>query len=160
MKIKGKQIAINTITQDNLSLTTPSGNTDAATKEYVDSMVSVEHLSLANKDMVALSTTGITGYTLACNIPVLENPLSNSQVIVYVNNVQVDQGPLKWCYFSGNSGMTARNTNEVAWGDFLYWNKQYAPYDLEPSDKIDFVYLIHGDSVEEGTLDYVDGGWI
>jgi len=153
MKIKGKQISDGTILQSNLALTTPSGNTDAATKEYVDSNISVEHLSVANKNMSALSTTGITGYTLACNTHILENPVANSQVRVLVNNITIDVGPNQEAYFSNNSGVTARGVGEVAWGDLLYWDMTKAKYALESDDTIDFEYLIHGNSTENGIID-------
>jgi hypothetical protein len=153
MRLKGKQIADSTITQRNLNLTTPSGNTDAATKEYVDSMISVEHLSLANKNMSALSTSGITGITLACSTPILEPPITNSQTDVYINNLLIDSGPNKAAFFSGNSGITARGVGETQLGDYLYWNMLIAEYELEISDSIDFSYLIHGASSETGVID-------
>lgn len=151
--IQGKQIADHTITQQNLSLTAPSGNTDAATKEYVDSNISVEHLSIANKNMQALSTSGHTGVTLACSTKVLENPVANSQVRVLINNITIDVGPGKEAFFSADSGLTARAPGEVAWGDYLYWDKTHALYDLEDTDTVDFEYLIHGDSTVDGVID-------
>lgn len=153
MKVKGKQISDNTITQSNLNLTTPSGNTDAATKEYVDSNISVEHLSLSNKDMSALSTIGATGVTLACSTKVLENPVSESQVKVLINNIPIDVGPNKEAFFSNDSGSTARPVGEVALDDYLFWNPTNALYDLETTDTIDFEYLIHGPSSESGIID-------
>ena len=153
MKIKGKQIKDDTITQDNLNLSYPSGNTDAATKEYVDSNISVEHLALSNKDMIALSTIGVTGVTLACATRVLENPVSESQMRVLINNIPIDVGPGKEAFFSDDSGVTARPVGEVALDDYLYWNSPNALYDLETNDSIDFEYLIHGPSTEDGVID-------
>lgn len=153
MKIKGKQIKDNTITQNNLNLSYPSGNTDAATKEYVDSNISVEHLALSNKDMAALSTVGITGITLACLTKVLENPVADSQMRVLINNVPIDVGPGKESFFSDDGGATARPVGEVALDDYLYWNPTNALYDLETTDTIDFEYLIHGPSSEDGVID-------
>jgi hypothetical protein len=158
-KIQGKQIANSTITQSNLNLYEPILPNDAATKDYVDTQRSVEHLALSNKDMSALSTVGLTGVNLACAKPVMETPVSKSQVIVYINNVQIDTGPTKHAFFSADSGVTRKQNNDIVIGDYLYWDNDIAPYELESDDEIDFVYLRSGDSREQGDI-IIDGGGV
>lgn len=163
IKLQGKQISDNTITQNNLNLLTPnSGDTKSgATVDYVNYYVdinkSVEHLSINNKDMAALSTVGHTGVTLACNTPILEQPLSNSYITVTINNIIVEVGPTKCCFFSGDSGITARNVGDAQMGDYLFWNMGVAVYALESDDRIDFDYIITSAS---SLLEVIDGGEI
>lgn len=46
------------------------------------------------------------------------------------------------CYFSVDSGATARSISAIASGDTLYWNAVHAGFDIETSDEIDFDYLV------------------
>jgi hypothetical protein len=150
MKIKGKQLDDNTIFQNNLSLTTPVFNTDAATKEYVDLLSSTEYINVSNKGMAAISTSGITGATIACNTSISETPTTGCYIMVLINKLQVDVGIGKECFFSNDGGVTARVSGEEQLGDFLYWNTNIAPYDLEITDEIDFIY-IKSESAISGT---------
>jgi hypothetical protein len=157
MKIKGKQILDNTITQSNLNLYAPLYPNDAATKDYVDTAKSVEHMSLSNKNMTALSTVGLTGVRKACNTPIMETPVSKSHIIVNLNNVQINVGPTYHAFFSEDGGVTRKLNANIIIGDFLYWDMDIAPYALEADDEFDFIYLKTGDSSEDGEL-IIDGG--
>ena len=44
------------------------------------------------------------------------------------------------CYFSNDSGSTAKTIANIAAGDTLYWNASNAGYELEASDDVDVKY--------------------
>lgn len=142
IKIGGKQISNNTITQEKLNLVQPTYDYDAATKEYVDNIKSVEMLSTANINMFALDTLDETGYVLACSTPILQEPLTNSEVKVLINNVNVTVGFGEFCYFSGDGGVTPKTDSNVEIGDYLYWVSANSNYELEIDDLVSFEYII------------------
>ena len=80
---------------------------------------------------------------LACDTGIMFSPLTNSYVSVYVNGQQVSVGgkvaPYD-CYLSVD-GISVRVRGDERTGDKLYWNGSVAKYNLDITDKIDFVYL-------------------
>jgi len=65
-------------------------------------------------------------------------------VMVYVNGLHTSLREDKTgaCYFSGDSGATARTFANIASGDKVYWHGGNAGYNLESTDVIDLVYEI------------------
>ncbi|MEO0312285.1 MAG: hypothetical protein RIQ89_1942 [Bacteroidota bacterium] len=99
--------------------------------------------STANKFMVASVT--VTDNDLACSTTMAATPSSGSYVKVVVNGDEPEIGnavKTKDCYFSGDSGATARAYNAVVSGDRLYWNGSIAGYQLAATDKISFEYNV------------------
>lgn len=80
---------------------------------------------------------------LACDSGIMFSPLTNSYVSVFVNGLQVSVGgkvaPYD-CYLSVD-GISVRVRGDERTGDKLYWNGSVAKYNLDTTDKIDFVYL-------------------
>lgn len=99
--------------------------------------------TLANKEMTA-STTSNNG-DLACATVLAGTPANDSYVIVFVNGIAVTVGDgvkTKDCYFSADSGSTAKTLANIGSGDRLYWNGSIAGYQLATTDVIDFVYEV------------------
>jgi hypothetical protein len=97
-----------------------------------------------NKDMVALS--GTTGIYKATNTTITDIP--RTAVRVEVNGVEVPVGNgtvNSWSFFSSDGGSTAKTYTNVAQGDSLYWNRTFAPYNLQddPADSITFIYMVY-----------------
>lgn len=96
-----------------------------------------------NKDMAASVTSA--DFQQACATPIAATPASDSHVLVYVNGLEVPVGDgvkTKCCYFSGDSGATARTIANIALGDTLWWVGSVAGYQLAATDSIDFVYVV------------------
>lgn len=151
MKIKGKQIADNTITQEKMSITTESiiNATDVTNKEYVEILIDsgLTSLSYSSDDLNLTSNITQSGTTsLATNQSVTNIPQGG--IRVYINGVEVNVGTHNGCYcaFSGDSGSSFRSFGQEEQGDQLYWNTNIgvvdAPFQLSSDDDIDFVYLI------------------
>jgi hypothetical protein len=146
-KIKGKQIANSTITQSNLAVTTDSivDPTNVTTKEYVEnfanSAITAINFDKGNLNMAALATTAASGLQQACATALVVTP--KSIVRVLVNGVEVNVGAGLDCVFSPD-GSTLRAQGTEQLGDFLYWDTVNAPYQLETTDEIDFIYLVKG----------------
>jgi photosystem II stability/assembly factor-like uncharacterized protein len=146
MKIKGKQIDDSTLIQSNLNITTDSiTHLSAVTnvlylQQEVDYKIGDINFAVLNNDMPALNTL-ISG-DLACNKHIIEYPISN--VRVKVNGIEVNVGGKNYpydCYFSGDSGVTARSIGQEIKGDYLYWNN--SNYNLDTNDEIDFNYIVN-----------------
>lgn len=78
----------------------------------------------------------------ATGLTITSTPAGDSLVMVLVNGIKVELGDgskTSDCYFSGDSGSTARSIADIASGDELYWNGVIA-YTLETSDVVDFIY--------------------
>ena len=150
MKIGGKQIGDNTITQSKLAVSTASvvNPTSVTTKEWVENKILYEITGLTysnkNLNMSALATTANTNANLACNTGILDIP--NSNVRVNVNGVEISVGgnvsPYD-CFFSPD-GIIVRAVGSEILNDKLYWNTNIAFYQLDVTDKIDFIYIIRG----------------
>ena len=87
------------------------------------------------------SVTSNDGDTTGASITY--TPFSDSSVIVKVNGLQVNLGDGakdEACYFSADSGTTAKSVSAIAAGDVLYWMGSIASDQLEADDEIDIVY--------------------
>ena len=100
------------------------------------------NISPLNRDMPAL-TTSADG-SVACATALLSTPPITAWVVVAINGVQAKVGngtKSAPCYFSADSGTTARATGELTAGDILYWNGSVAGYQLVASvDRIDIIF--------------------
>ena len=99
--------------------------------------------SASNKFMVASVTTADSD--AACATGIAATPNSGSYVSVLVNGDCPELGngvKTKDCYFSGDSGATARAFSAVVTADKLYWNGSIAGYQLAATDKISFEYNV------------------
>jgi len=96
-----------------------------------------------NKFMVASVTTA--DGDVACVTVVTSTPNASSYVGANVNGDIPELGngiKTKDCYFSGDSGTTARAFGAVLTGDKLYWNGSIAGYQLAATDRITFTYNV------------------
>lgn len=99
--------------------------------------------TVSNKYMTATVTTA--DGDLACATAMASTPASGSFVKVIVGGDTPELGnavKTKDCYFSGDSGATARAFNAVIATDRLYWNGSIAGYQLATSDKVSFEYNV------------------
>jgi len=121
MQMDGKQIKDGSIT--NAKLATPAGSS-----------------TTANKNMTAEVTT--TDGSEACATAIAATPASHAYVEIFVNGAQqnLTGDKLGDCYFSADSGTTAKTLATIAAADKLYWNGSIAGYQLAITDKISFVY--------------------
>jgi hypothetical protein len=143
-RIKNKQINVATPFDFNnqrlYNLGTPTGSTDATTKDYVDSKTANLNYST---DVNMAANSGVSGTYLACNTGITATPAT--RIKVYLNSIEILVGngtTSADCYFSANSGVTAKTWTNVALGDYLYWNGSYAPFQLESTDGFSFDYLV------------------
>jgi len=100
---------------------------------------------------VAVPVTDDQGQSVASNIStddtdtgltISNTPAGDGLVMVMINGIKAELGSgIKTadCYFSGDSGSTARAIGDIASGDSLYWNGS-SVFTLETSDVIDFIY--------------------
>lgn len=98
--------------------------------------------TISNKNMTA-SVTASDG-AQATATTVAATPALDSYVGVRVNGVHYTVGDgvkTTDCYFSGDSGTTARSISAIVSGDTLHWNGTITGFELTASDKIDFDYL-------------------
>jgi hypothetical protein len=89
---------------------------------------------------ISASTTGDSQPTGAL---LTSTPNSYSRVQVFINGQLQRLGDgitTTDCYFSSDSGVTAKPLNSLSAGDELYWNGLVALFDLSVTDKIDIVY--------------------
>jgi hypothetical protein len=99
--------------------------------------------TLNNKNMTASVTS--SDFQVACATAITATPASDSFVRVLVDGVGVTVGngvKTKDCYFSADSGTTARSIATIAAGDLLYWVGSVAGYQLAATDTIDFDYAV------------------
>lgn len=95
----------------------------------------------ANKDMTASVTVADEDQATASTITT--TPFNDSYIRVEVNgsNYVVGDGvKTSDCYFSGDSGTTARSITDIVVSDTLHWNGSIAGFELDASDRIDFHY--------------------
>lgn len=95
-----------------------------------------------NKNMEA-NDTSFSDPALATDTPLLATPSGGGFIQVAVDGKIVSVGGAskdKDCYFSGDSGTTARNLGAAIEGDELYWASSIAGYDLDDTMAIDFFY--------------------
>lgn len=97
----------------------------------------------SNKYMTAVVTTA--NGDVACNTAIASTPTNDGFVLVLINadNPELGDGvKTKDCYFSGDSGVTARAFVDITTGDKLYWNGSIAGYQLAATDKVTFQYTV------------------
>tara|TARA_Y100000592_G_scaffold76799_1_gene120307 strand:+ start:3931 stop:5301 length:1371 start_codon:yes stop_codon:yes gene_type:complete len=85
------------------------------------------------------SSTGTTGLAIPSGITVP----TGGAVSVFVNGIKANLGAAtsSQCFFSADSGSSARALNAIVAGDVLYWNPAASgSYDLETSDVVDIIY--------------------
>jgi hypothetical protein len=115
----------------------------AAAEAYTDAAVAAEGApTVSNKDMVAEVT--VNDFDEACATGIAATPVRDSYVQVFVNGVKTAVGngvKTKACYFSGDSGTTARAISAIVSGDKLYWVGSVAGYQLAVTDLIDLDYV-------------------
>jgi hypothetical protein len=143
-RIKNKQISITSPFDINgqiiYNVAYPTGSTDATNKSYVDSKT--ENLNYSS-DVNMVANSGISGTYLACNTGITAIPAT--RVRVFLNSIEINVGngtTSADCYFSSDSGVTAKVWDNITLGDYLYWNGGYAPFQLEATDGFTFEYLI------------------
>lgn len=120
--LDGKQIKNGSITNANLA--TPAGSPTSA-----------------NKNMAASATTA--DFQQACATAITSTPSSGSYVEVEVNGVTQNLGDgvkTSDCYFSGDSGATARAISAIVAGDHLFWVQSVAGFNLAATDEVSFMY--------------------
>jgi len=97
---------------------------------------------IGNRFMAVLATTA--DGDLAVTTAVAQTPRGDSNVQVEINGAaaQVGDGTKVAvdCYFSGDSGTTARAIKDVVAGDQLFWNGTVAGYELQSTDRASFLY--------------------
>ncbi len=95
----------------------------------------------SNKGMTASVTD--TDFDEACATAIASTPANDSFVSVEINGLEASVGDgvkTKDCYFSADSGTTAKAMAAIASGDKLYWVGSVAGYELAITDRVDFVY--------------------
>jgi hypothetical protein len=125
-----KITTLNPITLDTTSLTVSAFSTVVSATP-----------TTSNKFMAA-SITAVDG-DVACSTGLANTPNNSSFVKVNINGDEPEIGngvKTKACYFSGDSGSTARAFGSVVSGDKLYWNGSIAGYQLAVTDLISFEY--------------------
>lgn len=93
----------------------------------------------------ALVATAVTGDETYSGVDITETPFSDGYVQVLLNGMQVELGngvKTKDCYFSGDSGSTARAISAITAGDGLYWNAVISGVALDSLDEFDLNYLV------------------
>jgi len=96
-----------------------------------------------NKNMTASVTTADNQVATATTIAA--TPGNSGYVRVFVNGVAYRLGngvKTLDCYFSGDSGSTARAAGAIVSGDTLYWVGSVAGFQLAATDKIEFDYAV------------------
>jgi hypothetical protein len=97
----------------------------------------------ANKGMAASLTSA--DFQVACATAITSTPTSDAYVRVMVNGLSATLGDgvkTKDCYFSADSGTTAKTVANIAAGDLLYWVGSVAGYQLATTDLVDFDYAV------------------
>ena len=92
-----------------------------------------------NDQFETASATSSDGDTSGVSIAAI--PSGMVQILVNGILQELGQGvKTKDCYFSANSGTTAKAISAIAANDVLYWNGSVAGYQLDTNDKITMVY--------------------
>ena len=79
----------------------------------------------------------------ATGITLVYTPFADSTVQVYINGVAVTEtygqktGDV---YFSNNGGITSKSVADLEAGDQMFWNSNYAGYEIGGGDLFDIVY--------------------
>lgn len=120
--------------------------------EYLSSsLTNVFKMTTANKKMFVSSN--ITSNYANTGLRIAETPRKDSYIRIYVNGIGRNLGngvKTEECYFSSdNTGVTARNLNDISLGDYFFWNTLIADNrELHTDDQIDFDYLTPTDQYQ------------
>ena len=99
--------------------------------------------TVSNKNMPASLTTADN--QIGCSTSLAGTPANDSYLAVYVNGERTPVGDgvkTKHCYFSSDSGATAKTIANLATGDIMYWVGSVAGYQLAITDLIEFDYNV------------------
>lgn len=132
-----------------ISLTQSSGLTFSTSGELVTN-VDDNTISVSNGELKVLGNTvyqystasTTTGNYQFTGITISHTPLNHSSVKVFINGQIILLGDKTTdCYFSSDSGVTAKSYSEITSGDELYFNGQIVGWDLsEQTDRIILIY--------------------
>lgn len=104
----------------------------------------IENLDFNSNNIDMLANSGLSGIYLATNSTISQTP--RTRVRVEVNSIEVTVGngtTNAYCFFSSDGGITPKTYSNVSLGDYLYWNKNISPYNLESNDTISFIYMTY-----------------
>lgn len=138
--IQGHQINENSIVNNKIKILTDTitTNNNVTNKDYVRLTLAQNKLFYYNKLNLNMLANDASIGELACNIPIIEFPIST--VIVKLNGTMLTVGENKDCYFTPDAdGIIIRPNDQIIKGDYLYWNNEN--YNLESDDELDFVYM-------------------
>jgi hypothetical protein len=89
-------------------------------------------------------TSSVTnGNYSATGITITYTPFADGDVTVRINGIEVNVGNgnrNEDCYFSADSGTTAKLIANIEAGDELYWNGDNAEFELDGADDVDITY--------------------
>jgi len=150
--LAGIDTSIGSISTDAASITTDTTNFDGALDsgdtnvqlalDSLDNAPSVP--TSANKNMASATTTSDNDIAVAT--AVATTPAFDGHVEATVNGVPCRIGDgtkvSVECYFSGDSGVTARLIKDIVAGDTLHWNGSVSGYELAGGDRISFNYNV------------------
>jgi hypothetical protein len=89
-------------------------------------------------------TSSVTnGNYSATGITITYTPFADGDVTVRINGIEVNVGNgnrNEDCYFSADSGTTAKLIANISAGDELYWNGDNAEFELDGADDVDITY--------------------
>jgi hypothetical protein len=132
-------------------LTFSSTGDDGALQVYVDgSTIAVNssgqlYVVAGSSQPFYQNSTSLTtnGDNSSTGVSLSNTPNSYSRIQVFVNGQLQklgDNSTLLDCYFSSDSGFTAKSFTNLLAGDVLYWNGLVSNYDLDSQDEITVVY--------------------
>lgn len=120
------------------NVTDPTTDDQAVNKGYADGIVSAP--TTLNK---AANPSASAGDGSSTGIAISSTPAHDSYVKVDVNGIAYELGDgvkTKDCYFSGDSGSTARAISAIVATDVLYWNGVIAGVELLTTDEVNLYY--------------------
>lgn len=143
-------------TNDNLQVKLPNSSlesdaTGLKVKLHTEASIAIKGSAglvapiILKNDLGNNPTSAVSSGTGSTGLGLTDTPASNSIVRVFVNGVsaQVGYGDKTLdCYFSGDSGTTARDAGSIVATDVLYWNADTS-YAISTDDLVDFVYATH-----------------
>ena len=112
-------------------------------KKYVDDLIATAGGANTSDDKNLTASITTADGDLATVSTITNTPANDSYVQVFVNGIKVRLGDgvlTAACYFSADSGVTARAIADIVSGDELYRNGSIAGYELDATDTIDFDY--------------------
>ena len=148
-QLKNKQIKVLTSfdfnSQKAINVLDPTLAQDAATKNYVDTQVATVDNSVPTQSDKAKVPAATSGNDQDSTLTIAATPSGNGYVMVLVNGSMQELGDgvkTKDCYFTGDSGTTARAISAIVATDKFYWNGVISGFDLAVTDKVDFQYNV------------------